>query len=138
MLENVSACIIAKNEEKNLSRLLSSIKGKFKEIILVDTGSTDRTVEIAKEYGCKVFHRHWNGFADARNYAVQQASGEWIWHFDADTELEESEYLRFKTFFSLFNKDEYEGIQTVYKNVGVDGKVKGISTTVHIHKKQII
>ncbi|MCX7911200.1 MAG: glycosyltransferase [Endomicrobia bacterium] len=135
MLENVSACIIAKNEEKNLPRLLNSIKGKFREIILVDTGSTDRTVDIAQDYGCKIFYRQWNGFADARNYAVEKASGEWIWHFDADTELEESEYLRFKTFFNLFNKDQYEGIQTVYKNVGVDGKVKGISTTVHIHKK---
>ncbi|MEZ0323915.1 MAG: glycosyltransferase [Hydrogenothermaceae bacterium] len=136
MLEKVSACIIAKNEEKNLPRLLKSIKGKFKEIILVDTGSTDKTVDIAKEYGCKVFHRQWNGFADARNYAVENASGEWVWHFDADTELEESEYQRFKTFFNLFNKDIYEGIQTVYKNIGIDGKIKGISTTVHIHKKK--
>jgi glycosyltransferase involved in cell wall biosynthesis len=132
----VSACIIAKNEEKNLPRLLNSIKGKFDEIVLVDTGSTDKTVEIAKSYGAKVYHREWNGFADARQYAVDMASGDWIWFFDADTELEEEEYERFKRIL-LFIKDhpEYEGIGTVYKNLGLDGNIKSLSSTVHIHKK---
>ncbi|WP_028950559.1 tetratricopeptide repeat-containing glycosyltransferase family 2 protein [Sulfurihydrogenibium subterraneum] len=132
----VSACIIAKNEEKNLPRLLESIKGKFDEIVLVDTGSTDKTVEVAKSYGAKVYHREWNGFADARQYAVDVATGDWIWFFDADTELEEEEYERFKRIL-LFIKDhqEYEGIGTVYKNLGLDGNVKSLSSTVHIHKK---
>lgn len=135
MLEDLSACIIAKNEEKNLPRLLRSIKGKFSEIILVDTGSSDNTVEIAKSFGCKVFYRKWDGFADARNFAVEKASGKWVWHFDADTELEESEYERFKTFYNLFDKDIYEGMAVIYKNVSSDGRARGFSTTVHIHKK---
>lgn len=135
MIGEISACIIAKNEEKNLPRLLESIKGKFREIILVDTGSTDKTIEIANSYGCKVFITEWSGFADARNFATDKASGEWIWHFDADTQLEDSEYERFKTFFYLVDRNNFEGIGVICKNTSVDGKVKSYSTTVHIHKK---
>ncbi len=132
----VSACIIAKNEEENLPRLLESIKGKFDEIVLVDTGSTDRTVEIAKEYGCKVFFRKWNGFADARNYAVEKASGDWIWFFDADMELEEKEYERFLRILNLISKkDIYNGIRVIYRNIDHTGKIISFSSTVHIQKK---
>ncbi len=131
----ISACIIAKNEENNLPRLLESIKGKFDEIILVDTGSTDRTVEIAKEYGCKVFEKEWEGFADARNYAVSKASGDWIWHFDADFELENEEFERFKNILALIKNDEtFDGISVTYKNLNENGELKSISSTVHIHK----
>lgn len=132
----VSACIIAKNEESNLPRLLESIKGKFDEIVLVDTGSTDKTVEIAESYGVKVYHRRWNGFADARQYAVDMATGNWIWFFDADCQLEEEEYQRFKRIlFTIKDRPEYEGIGVIYKNLGQNGEIKGISSTVHIHKK---
>jgi glycosyltransferase involved in cell wall biosynthesis len=132
----VSACIIAKNEEENLPRLLESIKNKFYEIVLVDTGSTDKTVEIAKKYGAKVYHRQWNGFADARQYAVDMATGDWIWFFDADCELEEEEYERFKRILlTIKDNPEYEGIGVVYKNLGKNGELKGLSSTVHIHKK---
>lgn len=139
MLEEISACIIAKDEERNLPRLLNSIKEKFKEIILVDTGSTDRTVEIAKDFGCKVFHTDWTGFADARNFAVEKASGEWVWHFDADTELEEEEYEKFKSLFILNKKrlEKYEGLRVVYKNMETENPTDkfSYSSTVHIHKK---
>lgn len=132
----VSACIIAKNEEENLPRLLKSIMGKFDEIVLVDTGSTDKTVEIAKDFGAKVYHRQWNGFADARQYAVEMATGDWIWFFDADCQLEEEEYERFKRILLMIkDKPQYEGIGVVYKNLGKNGEIKGISSTVHIHKK---
>lgn len=137
MIAKVSACIIAKNEENNLPRLLESIKGKFDEIVLVDTGSTDKTVEIAKSYGAKVFYREWNGFADARQYAVEKATGEWIWFFDADCELEEDEYERFKRILLLVHENPViEGIGVVYKNTDINGQVKGYSNTVHIHRKK--
>jgi glycosyltransferase involved in cell wall biosynthesis len=137
MIAKVSACIIAKNEENNLPRLLESIKGKFDEIVLVDTGSTDKTVEIAKSYGAKVFYREWNGFADARQYAVEKASGEWIWFFDADCELEEDEYERFKRILLLVHENPViEGIGVIYKNTDINGQVKGYSNTVHIHRKK--
>jgi glycosyltransferase involved in cell wall biosynthesis len=132
----VSACIITKNEENNLPRLLKSIKGKFDEIVLVDTGSTDRTVDIAKEYGCKVYQIEWTGFSDARNYAVSKAAGDWIWHFDADFELEDKEFEKFKNILNLIGKDEtFDGISVVYQNLNENGEVKSLSSTVHIHKK---
>ena len=66
--------MIAKNEEQNLARCLASVEGVVDEIILVDTGSTDRTLEIAEAFGAKVFHHVWqNDFSLARNVALEQA-----------------------------------------------------------------
>ncbi len=77
--------MIVKNEEKNIRRALSWGKEIMCEQIVVDTGSTDRTVEIAEEMGAKVYHFQWIGdFAAAKNYAIEQASGEWIAFLDAD------------------------------------------------------
>ncbi|WP_297453679.1 glycosyltransferase family 2 protein [Persephonella sp.] len=133
MALNISACIIAKNEEKNLPRLLESLKGKFDEIILVDTGSTDRTVDIAKQYGCKIYHRKWQGFADARNYAVSKASGEWIWHFDADFELEEEEWR--KALYYLNNiPEDILAVNILIKNIGDNLESAGISSNTFIHR----
>jgi len=81
----ISACVITKNEEKNLPTCLDSVKSIVSEIIVVDTGSTDRTVEIAKSYGAKVFSFKWiDDFAAARNFAIEQATGKWIIFLDAD------------------------------------------------------
>ena len=81
----ISQCMIVKNEEKNIRRALSWAKDIVFEQIVVDTGSTDRTVEIAQEMGAKVYHFQWiDDFAAAKNYAIEQASGEWIAFLDAD------------------------------------------------------
>lgn len=81
----ISACVITKNEEKNLPTCLESVKSIVSEIIVVDTGSTDRTVDIAKSYGAKVYSFEWiNDFAAARNYAIEQARFDWIIFLDAD------------------------------------------------------
>jgi glycosyltransferase involved in cell wall biosynthesis len=81
----VSQCMIVKNEEGNIRRALSWGKGIVWEQIVVDTGSTDKTVEIAKEMGARVFHFDWcDDFSAAKNYAIEQASGEWIAFLDAD------------------------------------------------------
>ncbi|TCK06637.1 glycosyltransferase family 2 protein [Phorcysia thermohydrogeniphila] len=132
----ISACIIAKNEEKNLPRLLKSLKGKFDEIVLVDTGSTDRTKEIAKSYGCKVVEHEWNGFADARNRAVKEASGDWLWHFDADFELED---LEFKKALSAMQRapKEVDAFAIGVKNFGRNGEIKAISSHIFIHRAGI-
>ena len=85
---SLSLCMIVKNEENTLSRCLESVKDIVDEIILVDTGSTDNTVEIAKSYGAKVFFYEWdNSFANARNYSLSKASKDWILIMDADDEL---------------------------------------------------
>lgn len=81
----LSACIIAKNEEKNLDSCLRSLKNIVSEIVLVDTGSTDHTQEIAAKYTDKIFSFCWcNDFSAARNYAVSKASNDWIISLDCD------------------------------------------------------
>jgi glycosyltransferase involved in cell wall biosynthesis len=70
----MSLCMIVKNEEKVLRRCLDPVKGIVDEIIIVDTGSTDNTKEIAKDYTDKIFEFKWNNnFSEARNYAASKA-----------------------------------------------------------------
>lgn len=81
----LSQCMIVKNEEDNIRRALSWGKDIMYEQIVVDTGSTDRTVEIAEEMGAKVFHFTWiDDFSAAKNFALDQATGSWIAFLDAD------------------------------------------------------
>jgi glycosyltransferase involved in cell wall biosynthesis len=81
----LSQCMIVKNEERNIERALTWAKDIAFEQIVVDTGSTDRTVEIAESMGAKVFHFEWIGdFAAAKNYAIEKAKGNWIAFLDAD------------------------------------------------------
>ncbi|HEX3029914.1 MAG TPA: glycosyltransferase [Clostridia bacterium] len=89
---SLSLCMIVKDEEDNLPRCLESIKDIVDEMIIVDTGSKDSTVEIADSYGAKVYHYKWEGnFSAARNYSLQFASGDWILLMDADDELDSSQ-----------------------------------------------
>jgi glycosyltransferase involved in cell wall biosynthesis len=90
----LSVVIITHNEEANIGRTLASVQtlvadGKG-EIIVVDSGSTDRTVEIAKSYGAKVFVEEWKGYAAQKNSAIEKATGDWILSLDADEEVEQS------------------------------------------------
>jgi glycosyltransferase involved in cell wall biosynthesis len=90
----ISVCIIAKNEEKMLADCLQSVSDIADEIILVDTGSTDETVAIASEYGCRIFYYEWNNdFSEVRNFAIDQAENEFILSIDADERLENPEQL---------------------------------------------
>jgi Glycosyltransferases involved in cell wall biogenesis len=83
----ISVCLIVKNEENQLGRALSSIPQGF-ETIVVDTGSTDNTVAVAKQFVTKVFDYKWNNhFADARNESIKHATGDYILIMDADEEL---------------------------------------------------
>lgn len=84
----ISLCMIVRNEEKFLAQCLDSIKDYVDEICIVDTGSTDATVEIARSYGAKVELREWrDDFAWARNEAIEMATKRWIIQMDADEEL---------------------------------------------------
>ncbi len=86
----ISVCMIVKNEQEMLPRALDSARELADELIIVDTGSTDRTVEIAESYGAKVFHHEWEyNFAKHRNQSINYATGEWIFILDADEELSE-------------------------------------------------
>lgn len=84
----LSVCVIAKNEEENIPRCLGSVRDIADEIVLVDTGSTDRTVELAQQYGAQVYHVAWqHDFAAAKNAAIAHATGDWILFLDADEAL---------------------------------------------------
>jgi glycosyltransferase involved in cell wall biosynthesis len=87
----LSVVIVTHNEEANIGRTLQSVKPLTSdgrgEIIVVDSGSTDRTVEIAKSFGAKVFVEEWKGYAAQKNSAIDKASGDWILSLDADEEV---------------------------------------------------
>lgn len=84
----LSVCMIVKNEERFLEQCLRSVQDVADEIVVVDTGSTDRTVEIAKSFGAVVVEREWrNDFGWARNQALELATKRWIFVVDADEEL---------------------------------------------------
>ena len=88
----LSVVIITYNEEVNLPRTLEGVMPLVRdgqgEIIVVDSGSTDRTVEIAQSYGAKVFMQTWKGYAAQKNSAIEKADGDWILSLDADEEVE--------------------------------------------------
>lgn len=84
----LSLCAIAKNEEAALPKCLSSVQGVVDEIVLLDTGSSDRTVEVARNFGAKVYNYQWcNDFSAARNEALKYVQGDWILVLDADEVL---------------------------------------------------
>src|SRR3979409_582209 len=83
----LSVCIITLNEEANIARTLKSVKDIADEIVLVDSGSTDATVELARSFGAKVFVEPWKGFARQKNSSLEKASSDWILSLDADEEV---------------------------------------------------
>ncbi|MCK5492608.1 MAG: tetratricopeptide repeat protein, partial [Candidatus Omnitrophica bacterium] len=93
----VSLCMIVKNEEKHLARCLNSVKSIVDEMIVVDTGSTDMTKDIAKVFGAKVYDFKWNDdFSEARNFSISKASGKWNLIMDADETISFLDYYNFK------------------------------------------
>ena len=86
----ISVCIIAKNEEARIEKCLASIKPYGFEIVVVDTGSTDRTKEIASKYADKVLDFAWcDDFSAARNFSLRNASNNWIFMIDCDEVIKE-------------------------------------------------
>lgn len=85
----ISLCMIVKNEEQFIEQCLKSVNDFVQEIIIVDTGSTDETINICEKYKASIYSFKWtNNFADARNFGLSKASGDWILWLDADEELE--------------------------------------------------
>lgn len=85
---DLSLCMIVKNEQASLPQALNSVKDIVDEMIVLDTGSTDQTIDIAKEFGAKVYHFEWcNDFSVARNAALKYVQGKWVLVLDADEVL---------------------------------------------------
>ena len=105
----ISLCMIVKDEQDLLGQCLESVKNVVDEMVIVDTGSSDDTIKIAKSYGAKIFHYAWDGsFSKARNYGLQFASCDWILQLDADEALEKEDihllkrFIRSKEYVAVF------------------------------------
>jgi len=114
-MPRLTLSMIVKNEEANLRDCLESVKDVVDEIVLVDTGSTDKTIRIAEEFGAKIYHFNWiNDFSAARNFALKQSTGDWILYLDADERLER----RSKTeLINLLKRNSLTGINCLINNI---------------------
>nr|WP_297707072.1 glycosyltransferase [uncultured Butyrivibrio sp.] len=113
----ISLCMIVKNEEEHLGKCLDCLKDIVDEMIVVDTGSTDRTVDIAKEKGAKVYDFKWTGdFSDARNFAFSLAGCDYIYSADADEEIDEENRQRFLKLKEDIDALDVDIVQMYYTN----------------------
>jgi peptidoglycan/xylan/chitin deacetylase (PgdA/CDA1 family)/Flp pilus assembly protein TadD len=111
----LAVCMIVKNEEKNLQTCLSSIKDCADEIVIVDTGSTDKTKEIASQFTKKIVDYRWDdNFAAARNESLKHATTDWILILDADEAIEKEAQVTIKEALSNWNIDGYQLITRNY------------------------
>ncbi len=119
-MKKLTLSMIVKNEEKYLEGCLDSVKDIVDEIVIVDTGSTDKTLEIAQRYNSKIFKFEWiHDFSAARNYALSKSTGNWILYLDADERLSADSKEEVKKIIKLNDKlgvncivnniDEYSG-----------------------------
>jgi glycosyltransferase involved in cell wall biosynthesis len=99
--------MIVRNEERNLAACLKPLQQLFDEIIVLDTGSTDRTREIAREHGATVYEEPWrDDFAFARNASVERATGDWVFWLDADDRLNAENVQRLRSLFARLGDEQ--------------------------------
>jgi tetratricopeptide (TPR) repeat protein len=111
----ISLCMIVRNEERFIRQCLTSVRQYVDQIVVVDTGSTDSTIPIARELGAEIFEHPWaNDFSEARNYSISQATGEWILILDADEMLAERDALQLRRFVSDSCVEGLKLIQRTY------------------------
>lgn len=130
----ISACVIVKNEEKNIGQWLNNMGQIADEIIVVDTGSTDNTLNILENAGITPYHFTWcNDFAAAKNYAIQQATGDWIAFLDADEYFDASSVQRFRTEMIRYHANKKIGaIMCQLVNIDTDNRNKIIDTMIQV------
>ncbi len=139
----LSICMIVRNEEETLPDCLENIRGLPDELIIVDTGSTDRTVAIAEQFGARVFHFEWvDDFSAARNESIRHATGDWILWLDADDRLEPKYHRSVR---QLMHQPKDRSFTFVLENVGADDatcaqvrmfpNLPGIEFTMPVHEQ---
>ena len=118
----LSLCMIVKDEEEMLPRCLAAVAPAVDEIVIVDTGSSDRTIEIARAYGANVIEREWTGsFSDARNVSFEAATGDWIIYLDADEVLVADDVKRLKALTGRTWREAFYLVETSYTGELGDG-----------------
>jgi len=128
-MTSLSVCSIVKNEEAFLDKMLKSVEKIADEIIIVDTGSSDKTIEIAERYNAKIFNYRWNdNFADAKNFSISKAKKDWVLVLDGDEELKNSENL--SKYLNSLDFDLY----IFYINHLTELNISNIHTTARLFK----
>ena len=127
----LSFFIITKNSEETLDDCLKSVQGLADEIILVDSFSTDKTLDIAKQYNAKIYQREFTNFQDQKQFALDKCSCEWVLNLDSDEELspelkkEISKVINTKTKYKLFSlKEQVTFLGRQMKYSGLTGFTK--------------
>ena len=140
-MPSISACVIVKNEEKNIERWLSCAKQLADEIIVVDTGSTDRTVEMVREAGVEPLFFEWiNDFSAAKNYAIEHAKGDWIVLLDADEYFMDRQTSQVRAFVErIHDNPAFDRISCQLVNMDVDNnyKIQGTIVTSRIFRRNL-
>jgi glycosyltransferase involved in cell wall biosynthesis len=147
----VTLAMIVRNEEKNLPHCLESARKLFNEIVVVDTGSTDRTKDIAREFGAKVVEFAWiDDFAAARNVSLENSSGDYVFWLDADDIIDPPERKKLKAAFKRLRKDrkcayvvrcacdsgrDGSGGYTVVDHIRIFPRLDGIRWTYRVHEQ---
>lgn len=131
---SISACVIAKNEEENIGRWLESMKHVADEMIVVDTGSTDRTAAMAREAGADVYLFDWcNDFSAAKNFALEQAKGNWILFLDADEYFTPAAQAKVRPLLMRLEPNlRIEGVLCRLVNIDVDDGNRVMTTLVQL------
>lgn len=134
----ISACYIVKDNAAELKTSLSSLKNFVQEIIVVDTGSSDNTVQVAKKFGAKVFHQAWqDDFSAPRNFALKKASGDWVIFLDADEYFSEETAKNIPAVVERADQFDKNAVQVFLVNIDKDdnNKVQDTDYVVRIMKK---
>lgn len=118
----LSLCMIVRDEEQILSQCLAAVAGAVDEIVVVDTGSTDATIEIARSFGARIIEREWTGsFADARNVSFDAATGDWLMYLDADEVLVREDHELLRSLTGRTWREAFYFAQTSYTGDREDG-----------------
>lgn len=119
---NITGCLIVKNEENNIERCIKSFIKVVNQIVVVDTGSEDETINIAKSLGAEIYNYEWDdNFSKPRNYAIDKAKGEWIIFLDADEYFVNSTELNIPIIINRYKNRKMDGITFKRVNVESDG-----------------
>ena len=133
----ISQCMIVKDEEENIRKALSWGKGIVWEQIVVDTGSRDRTVQIAESMGAKVYHYTWtDDFSAAKNYAISKARGEWIAFLDADETFAPGDGEKLPGILRQLESTKAEGIAAGWMQLDEEGRVSAAGTQIRIFRNR--
>lgn len=126
----ISVFIVTLNEEKHIRKVLASVEA-FDEVVLVDSGSTDQTVEIAQSMGAQVYHQEWLGYAKQKQYAMSLCSNEWVLNLDGDEVLNVNIVNRFA---DIVENDEADSVRFWRNDLFIGKRLNALSKRPNNHR----